>query len=379
MQTEFPFHAGDSCLTPAIKALRTNERTPLSPMQRSPRPQDISWFLDAHGNGQLNLDPPYQRKSVWTPKDRRYFLDTIFQNFPSPAIFLHKEIKDGKTIYNVVDGKQRLETILKFAAGEIALAKDFGDARLAGKKWVQIPDESRRVFWNYVLPVEQIDFTDPTTLTEAFNRLNRNARKLERQEIRHSQYDGWLMNFVETEADEPVWKELGIITTARVRRMTDHQFLSELILVVLEEKIHGFDQDHLDEKYAGYNDLEEAGLLTEEETLRTRFAEARDFILQIERCNKAVTTYGTTVTAFYTLWAWAVLRRTPNHVAADVATVYAAFMSEVSRASKDHGITEVAAPFALVDVASYAANSRGASTDLGPRQARLDILATVLA
>ena len=36
--------------------------------------QDISWFLDLSRNGQLNLDPPYQRRSVWSPKDRRFFL-----------------------------------------------------------------------------------------------------------------------------------------------------------------------------------------------------------------------------------------------------------------------------------------------------------------
>ena len=71
--------------------------------------QDISWFLDLDNRGQLDLDPPYQRRSVWSPKDRRFFLDTIFRGYPSPSIFLHKEIIDGKTIYYVVDGKQRLK------------------------------------------------------------------------------------------------------------------------------------------------------------------------------------------------------------------------------------------------------------------------------
>ena len=74
----------------------------------------VSWFLTIHQNGQLDLEPPYQRRSAWTLKDRKYFLDTIFRNYPCPAIFLHKEIcKDtGKINYHVVDGKQRLETIL---------------------------------------------------------------------------------------------------------------------------------------------------------------------------------------------------------------------------------------------------------------------------
>ena len=47
--------------------------------------QDITYFLDLKRNGQLNLDPPFQRRSVWTNKDRRYFLDTIFRGYPSPS------------------------------------------------------------------------------------------------------------------------------------------------------------------------------------------------------------------------------------------------------------------------------------------------------
>ena len=85
-------------------------------MKRHPTTQQITWFIDLDNTGKLNLDPPYQRKSVWTTKDRQYFLDTIFNNYPCPAIFIHVETdEDGKTTYHVVDGKQRLQTIVMFA------------------------------------------------------------------------------------------------------------------------------------------------------------------------------------------------------------------------------------------------------------------------
>src|SRR5690348_12320308 len=111
-------------------------------MKRKISTQDITWFLDLDSKKQLELNPPYQRRSVWPTKDRRYFLDTIFQNFPSPAVFLHKIVDDsGKSTYQVVDGKQRLETILLFAKNEISLSKDLNDARLAGKKWQDLSEE----------------------------------------------------------------------------------------------------------------------------------------------------------------------------------------------------------------------------------------------
>jgi hypothetical protein len=59
-------------------------------MQRRSSPQDISWFLDLRRHSQLDMDPPYQRRSVWNLKDRRFFLDTVFRGYPSPQIFLHK-------------------------------------------------------------------------------------------------------------------------------------------------------------------------------------------------------------------------------------------------------------------------------------------------
>ncbi len=105
-------------------------------MKGRPSSQDISWFLDLFKTKRLDLEPPYQRRSVWTSKDRKFYLDTIFRGYPCPPIFLHKTVKeDGAAIYHVVDGKQRLETILMFADDKIALSKDYGDKRFNGKKW----------------------------------------------------------------------------------------------------------------------------------------------------------------------------------------------------------------------------------------------------
>mgnify|MGYP007061078929 FL=1 len=47
-------------------------------MERNPTVQHLTWFLDLRRFGQLNISPSYQRRSVWNPKDRKLFLDTIF-------------------------------------------------------------------------------------------------------------------------------------------------------------------------------------------------------------------------------------------------------------------------------------------------------------
>jgi len=78
--------------------------------------QTIAWFRDLYVRQLLNLDPPYQRRSVWNQAYRNFFIETILLKYPAPAIFIHEDISpEGLATYSVVDGKQRLTTIFEFA------------------------------------------------------------------------------------------------------------------------------------------------------------------------------------------------------------------------------------------------------------------------
>jgi uncharacterized protein with ParB-like and HNH nuclease domain len=65
----------------------------------------------------LNLTPAFQRKSVWGITDRKNLIKTILEGMPCPTIFLYKRWDKKKkcNIYDVIDGKQRLETIFLFS------------------------------------------------------------------------------------------------------------------------------------------------------------------------------------------------------------------------------------------------------------------------
>ncbi len=194
-------------------------------MNRLPSVQQITWFIDLRNTGQLNLDPPYQRKSVWTLKDREYFLDTIFRNYPCPAIFVHKETgEDGKTTYNVVDGKQRLDTIIMFQDNQISLSKDFGDSNYNGKKFDELTTEQKRKFWDYVMVVDFVDTEASSVIKEVFDRLNRNSKNLNEQELRHAKYSGWFVTEVEKETENVFWETVKVSTKNKAKRMRDFFF-----------------------------------------------------------------------------------------------------------------------------------------------------------
>lgn len=347
--------------------------------------RDVTWFLDLYQNGQLDLDPSYQRRSVWSLKDRKFFLDTIFKNYPCPAVFLHKEINEdaGKLIYHVVDGKQRLETIIRFAKNDIAMDKDFGDAKLNGKKWKSIENEPglKMRFSNYLLSVEFIDSIDGNYVNEVFDRLNRISRKLERQELRHAKYDGWFITTAETEAEKDEWERFGVVTKARMKRMKDIQFISELLMVVLKNRIDGFDQDSIDNIYAEYDSPQETLPDFSEEDFKSKLAFAKDYLLHMENHNSAVTKYARGLGNFYSLWAFVILNQPLLQHPNVIAERYADLMSKVETLAKERDLDKFLKEHERATYSKayiYLRNLVQASTDQTQRDARSKVLESVL-
>jgi hypothetical protein len=351
-------------------------------MARNIAPQDISWFLDLNERGRLNLSPPYQRHSVWTTRERRYFLDTIFNGYPCPPVFLYKSISDaGVATYHVVDGKQRLETVINFASNKIALSDDILDERLRGKRWKQIDVEYKKEFWNYQFAVEMLDSVDNATVKEIFDRYNRTSKNLERQELRHAKYDGWFVTTAEEEARKDEWRSLGIGTAANARRMRDVQFVSELMIVTLTGEIQGFDQDALDDVYAKYDAPVETDPTFSEEEFVTHFEAAKRWILDVQAVNGVIVEMGKSSTNFYTLWTLATLHADRLPEPAAFAEAYRAFMTRVTELLKTENPDLLLAgqdAELYRDPYAYAQNAKGAVTEFPLRKQRHEILERAL-
>lgn len=362
-------------------------------MKRQPTTQAVTWFLDMERNGQLDLNPPYQRKSVWTPKDRKFFLDTILRNYPAPPIFVHRTTDDqGRTTYHVVDGKQRLETILDFAKSKIALARDFGNTDIEGKKFKDIDTIYKRQFWDYILVVDFLDEVDGANIEQVFDRVNRNSRNLQPQELRHARFNGWFIEEAESFSEDAFWADIKVTTKAKEKRMKNTQFISELMAVVLENESVGFSQDYLNIIYAKYDDpYEEVVDSFDEDVYRAKIDRIVSILKVMESTNSCVTTYAKTVNNLYTLWS--VVALTPDlPEPALLAANYKAFMQSVQAVKVDgtDPIDEDAADETVAEediaktkgidkrVLSYAQNSKGASTEPQQREKRFKALQNVL-
>jgi uncharacterized protein with ParB-like and HNH nuclease domain len=232
-------------------------------MSAKPRRQNfqtISWFNDLHKRQLLELDPPYQRRSVWNQAYKNDFIDTVLRQFPAPAIFLFEEISpEGASKYYVVDGKQRLTAIFEFASGLFPVAENAELTHLRGKYFDQLSNDEKTLFWTYEFPVEYLPTNEEGLINEIFQRINKNTAKLTAQELRHARFNGPFITAAEDLAavmNDVFPENFPRIESQSRKQMKDVELVANLLLLIegaitgsaKEDlgEIRGYSQDELD-------------------------------------------------------------------------------------------------------------------------------------
>lgn len=263
-------------------------------MQRRPNTQTVQWFLETHASGQLDLDPPYQRRSVWNDAYRRFYIDTILRDYPSPAIYLQVETRPGvPTVYHVIDGKQRLETLISFTQDEFHLGSYFNAEGYSSPYYSDLSAELQEKLADYVLSVENISRTTPDEIKSAFERLNRNTAKLNNQELRKAQYEGAFISKMSVLAEHPFWGTIGVASRARVSRMLDVEYVSEIYLLTMHGILDG-SPSVLDGYYAEYDEE-----IPGDDAAETTYAKILEWLSDLDLSGTRWTNLGD----FYSLWA----------------------------------------------------------------------------
>lgn len=219
----------------------------------------VKQLLSMNVAGKLNLDPGFQRSSVWAKKDRQMLIDTLLKGMPLPNLFLWEHKEGNKLIYDVIDGKQRIESLLEFTKNRMPLVVKFNpendpdwknqDKQLWSWKDIQKSEVAiARQFLSYEFPVVIVKGSLPD-VEQVFIRINSTGKKLTPQEIRHAK---WYKNsdlLLEAESIAKARKyenyfiEMGILSAGQITRMKAIELVTEFMLSI--EK-----QDVLDKKKA---------------------------------------------------------------------------------------------------------------------------------
>jgi hypothetical protein len=124
-------------------------------------------------DGELDLQPDFQRGEIWDTKRRQRLIDTILRNWYVPAV--HVVVEEGRE--SVLDGQQRLATIRAFFGDRFAVDGriDPADDRikeLHGLRFSQLPAYVRRDLRRFPLTVVYLRDHTPGEPNELFFRLN---------------------------------------------------------------------------------------------------------------------------------------------------------------------------------------------------------------
>jgi hypothetical protein len=223
----------------------------------------VSWFFGEFQKGTLVIQPKYQRNPIWSIGQKCFLIDSLISGCPIPQVYINIKTEGSgrgkKTIYEVVDGQQRLRSILEFVEEEWVLIATAAKAYPVseeykphiGKKYSELPERLQSAIWDYPIAVQEIRGWDDSEVRSMFRRLNYVNERLNKQELRHSQYFGEFNEAVEQLAKEDFWDDIHFFTRRDSERMKDVEFVSELFVIVID----GIQdqQGTLDKFYADYD------------------------------------------------------------------------------------------------------------------------------
>jgi hypothetical protein len=217
-------------------------------------------------------DPEFQRRLVWTNKDKINFLDTVLNGYPFPEIYIAAGDVDpdtGEGTELLVDGQQRITTLYQYFIGssELRLGKDI-------QPYAELNPDKKMEFLEYDVVVRDLGQLSIEEIKRVFQKINATSYALNTMEIHNARFDGKFKKFAEEISDLPFFDNHRIFSANDIRRMNDLRFVLTLIITIMSTY---FSRDEALEEYlTAYNDEFEL-----EENLRD---DINEVLLFIEKC-----------------------------------------------------------------------------------------------
>ena len=193
------------------------------------------------------ISPKFQRRSVWRTPARSYFIDTLLRGMTVPPLYFRMAQNEDKTkmIREVVDGQQRIRSILDFVADEFRLSSSL-KAPWAGQRFSDLSEAERQQIMSFSFTTEIFKGISDQKILEVFCRLNMNGIGLNKQELRNGRFFGLFKN---TAFDLALtyldfWRKHKIVSEQGIARMLEVELTSEMLIagaVGMQDKKNSID------------------------------------------------------------------------------------------------------------------------------------------
>lgn len=162
------------------------------------RPESVETIYNYYTSKILLVNRKYQRKLVWTIKEKEKFIDSISKDLPIPLILVATTKYKENTVYEIIDGMQRLNAIISFIENEIHLNGKYFNletlaitrskmkkGRLTQRKPMLTEDECLQIL-SYQLPFSISAYDKESDIEEIFRRINSYGKTLSDHELRQA-------------------------------------------------------------------------------------------------------------------------------------------------------------------------------------------------
>lgn len=189
--------------------------------------------------GRIDIAPVYQRQFRWDDIRQSRLIESLLLGIPVPPLFMATNLKEGKQVqWEVVDGLQRLLTLVNFAgsdAARLAARLIVDPLRLNGlekldlindKNFATLPEDIKSAFEDRPLKVVVLsDKSDLQVRFDLFERLNTGGVALTDQEIRECVYRGPFIDFVGKCADNENFRRVIRLSNSKWKDGTPEDFV----------------------------------------------------------------------------------------------------------------------------------------------------------
>ncbi|HBZ3659976.1 TPA: DUF262 domain-containing protein, partial [Klebsiella pneumoniae] len=188
-------------------------------------------LLTAIGSGNLIPQPDFQRRLVWTNKDKVEFIKTVVHGYPFPEIYIAAgkvDPKTGEGAEVLVDGQQRVTTLYQYFKGDT-------DLRLPVDlpKYADLQEDQQIAFLEYSVVVRDLGAMSIEVIRDVFKKINSTSYGLNAMEIDNARYGGEFKNFGEEFSEHDFFEQYKLFTSSDIKRMNDVRYCLGLTVTIM--------------------------------------------------------------------------------------------------------------------------------------------------
>ncbi|MCK5051101.1 MAG: DUF262 domain-containing protein [Candidatus Cloacimonetes bacterium] len=229
----------------------------MAKIQLSQRMYSILDIIRLLESGELSIQPKYQRRRTgWPVNAKTALIDTIMNNFPLPPIYLRDFVNDkGRRKKEIIDGQQRISTIVEFYKNMFALSRNIFDEQFFGLYYKDLPSDDKHMIEDFEVSFISIKGASESDVISIFSRLNSYSLPLNTQEKRNSAYTGELKTLIYEIASEynTFWTDFKILSPNMIARMADASLVSDIIYSIVYG-IKSSSSPAVDKMYSEFDD-----------------------------------------------------------------------------------------------------------------------------